>query len=55
MLLACSVLILASLAAPAGDKKDKDKPALSGAWVLTGAEDRVFRQEGHEDLSPRRK
>jgi hypothetical protein len=32
MLLASSVFILAGLSASAGDKKDK--PALSGAWVL---------------------
>jgi hypothetical protein len=32
--LACSVLALASLSASADDKKDdKEKPALSGAWV----------------------
>ena len=37
--LACAVLTLAGLSASAGDKKDdKDKPALSGVWVMNGGE-----------------
>jgi hypothetical protein len=34
VVLAFSAFILASLSAADGDKKDKDKPALSGVWML---------------------
>jgi hypothetical protein len=39
VVLACSVLILAGLSASADDKKDK--PALSGVWVLKGGEAKI--------------
>jgi hypothetical protein len=38
VLLACSFLVLASLPASGDDEKDKDKPALSGVWVLKEGE-----------------
>jgi hypothetical protein len=40
-LLVCSVFVLACLAALADDKKDKDKPALSGVWELKGGETKI--------------
>jgi hypothetical protein len=41
VVLACSAFILASLSASADDKKDKDKPALSGVWTLKEGETRI--------------
>jgi hypothetical protein len=38
IVLACCVLSLAGLATSADDKKEQDKPTLSGAWVKKGAE-----------------
>jgi hypothetical protein len=40
-LLTCSVFVIAGLAALADDKKDKDKPALSGVWELKGGEAKI--------------
>jgi hypothetical protein len=37
-LFVCSTFVLAGVAALADDKKDKDKPALSGVWELKGGE-----------------
>jgi hypothetical protein len=39
--LACCACILVSLAASADDKKDKDKPALSGVWTQKGGETKI--------------
>src|ERR1700687_6180982 len=39
VVLACSVVFLASLSALADDKKDK--PALSGTWALKGGEAKI--------------
>jgi hypothetical protein len=41
VMLACSVFVLANRPASADDKKDKDKPALSGVWVLKGGETKI--------------
>jgi hypothetical protein len=41
VLIVCSVFVLAGLAASADDKKDKDKPALSGIWELKGGETKI--------------
>jgi hypothetical protein len=41
VLLACSTFILAILPASADDKKDKDKPALSGVWKLKEGETKI--------------
>jgi hypothetical protein len=40
-LLVFSTFVLADLAAWADDKKDKDKPALSGVWELKGGEAKI--------------
>ena len=40
-LLTCSFFVLAGLAALADNKKDKDKPALSGLWELKGGETKI--------------
>jgi hypothetical protein len=39
--LACSAFILVSLSASANDEKDKDKPALSGVWMLKEGETKI--------------
>jgi hypothetical protein len=39
--LACSAFILVSLSALADDEKDKDKPALSGVWMLKEGETKL--------------
>jgi hypothetical protein len=41
VVLAYGVFVLASLSASAEDKKDKDKPALSGVWTLKGGETKI--------------
>jgi hypothetical protein len=41
VLLVCSALVLTGLAALAGDKKDKDKSALSGVWQLKDGETKI--------------
>jgi hypothetical protein len=40
-ILACAVFILFGLSASADDKKDKDKPTLSGVWTLKGGETKL--------------
>jgi hypothetical protein len=41
VLLVCSVLVLTGLAASADNKKDKEKPALSGVWQLKDGETKI--------------
>jgi hypothetical protein len=41
VVLAFSACILVSLAAAADEKKDKDKPALSGIWMQQGGETKI--------------
>jgi len=53
VVLACSVFILGSLSAPADDKPDKDKPALSGIWMLKGGETKIeFSAKNVVKISP---
>jgi hypothetical protein len=53
VVLASSVFIMASLSASAGDKKDKDRPAPSGVWVLQGAELKIdFAEKNVMKISP---
>ena len=51
--MACSVFFLACPLASADDKKDKDKPALSGTWVLKGGETRIeFSDKNKVKIAP---
>jgi hypothetical protein len=54
VVLACSVLVAAGMAALAGDKKeDKGKPALAGVWALQGGElTLTFADKGSLKISP---
>jgi hypothetical protein len=53
VMLACTALILASLPASADDKKDKDKPALSGVWTLKEGETKIeFSDKNVMTISP---
>jgi hypothetical protein len=51
--LACSVFVLTAPSASADDKKDKDQPALSGVWMLTGGETKIeFSDKNLVKISP---
>jgi hypothetical protein len=53
VVLACSVFILAGLSASADDKKDKDKPALSGIWTHKEGETKIeFSDKNVMTISP---
>jgi hypothetical protein len=53
VLLACSVFTLADPPAAAGEKKDKDKPGLSGVWMLKGGETKIeFSDKNVLKISP---
>jgi hypothetical protein len=53
VLLACSTFILAGLSASADDKKDKDKPVLSGVWKLKEGETKIeFSDKNVMTISP---
>ena len=53
VVLACCAFILAGLPASADDKKDKDKPALSGVWMLKGGETKIeFSDKNVMTISP---
>lgn len=53
VVLACSAFILASLSASADDEKDKDKPALSGVWMLKEGETKIeFSEKNVMTISP---
>jgi hypothetical protein len=53
VVLACTAFILAGLSASADDKKDKDKPALSGIWTLKEGEAKIeFSDKNVVKISP---
>jgi hypothetical protein len=53
VVLACTAFILAGLSAAADDKKDKDKPALSGVWTLKEGQTKIeFSEKNVLTISP---